>query len=492
MDHIIRDAVDKHHPAYNDKAWEKMEKKLDKHLPQDKDRRRPFFFLLLFLLLGGAAFFGITYLKNNKTPDGKGITENKNSQQVQSQDEKEEHQTAQSVTESTTPASNSVDSPADENKTATTSDNDLNKDSKSAPVQATANATSKTSNITFPENKNNDTENTGKNKRRLFANKGKPNIRITTADPSEDDVVKNEKQQSKNKAPKKRNSDDKKKVVITSSEPETTDDENVAAVIPEQKKDPVVTEVKKEEPQLKEEPQQVTGDKKENKAEEKQVPVTETKASSSPDKKKTKKNIPGNFGITVSAGPDLSFVELNKPGKTTLTYGAGLSYRFKKRITVRAGFYASKKIYSAMPEQYTFQGTTYPYLYDINAVCKVYEIPVSLSYNFAERKNHNWFGNAGLSSFLMKTEDYDYNYKVPYGQNYNYYTYKSSIKDQNKHYFAVLTLSAGYQYNFGKRVSLQAEPYVKLPLGGVGEGKIKLKSAGVLFTATVRPFAKKK
>lgn len=492
MDHIIRDAVDKHHPAYNDKAWEKMEKKLDKHLPQEKDRRRPFFFLLLFLLLGGAAFFGTTYLKNNKTPDGKGITENKNSEQVQSQDEKEEQQMAQSVTESTTPASNGVNSPANENKTTPASDNDLNKVSKNAPVQATANAINKTNNVALLQNKNsNDAENTGKNKRQPLASKGKSNIRITTVDASEDDVVKNEKQQLKNKTPEKRNTEDKKNVVVTAAEPETTDDANVAAVTPEQKKDPVVAEAKKEESQQKEEPQQVSGDKKENKANEKQVPVTETKASSSPDKKKAKKNIPGNFGITVSAGPDLSFVELNKLGKATLTYGAGLSYQFRKRITVRAGFYASKKIYSASPEQYTFQGTTYPYLYDIDAVCKVYEIPVSLSYNFAQRKNHNWFGNAGLSSFLMKTEDYDYNYKVPYGQNYNYYTYKSNIRDRNKHYFAVLTLSAGYQYNFGKRVSLQAEPYVKLPLGGVGEGKIKLKSAGVLLTATVRPFAKK-
>ena len=34
MDHIIREAANNHHPAYNDKAWEKMEKQLDKQLPQ--------------------------------------------------------------------------------------------------------------------------------------------------------------------------------------------------------------------------------------------------------------------------------------------------------------------------------------------------------------------------------------------------------------------------------------------------------------------------
>ena len=51
----IREAAENHHPAYDEKAWEKMEKLLDKHLPQKKDdRRRIIFFLLLFLLLGGA------------------------------------------------------------------------------------------------------------------------------------------------------------------------------------------------------------------------------------------------------------------------------------------------------------------------------------------------------------------------------------------------------------------------------------------------------
>jgi len=36
-----------------------------------------------------------------------------------------------------------------------------------------------------------------------------------------------------------------------------------------------------------------------------------------------------------------------------------------------------------------------------------------------------------------------------------------------------------------------AETYLKVALGGVGVGKIKLNSAGVLFTITVKPFAKK-
>src|SRR5258705_7399741 len=61
MDKKIKAAADSHFPAYDDKAWEKMEVLLDKHLPQQKDDRRRIFFLLflfLFLLIGG----GGTYL----------------------------------------------------------------------------------------------------------------------------------------------------------------------------------------------------------------------------------------------------------------------------------------------------------------------------------------------------------------------------------------------------------------------------------------------
>ena len=42
FDDKIRDAAEHHHPAYNEGAWGKMNKLLDKHLPQEKKRRRGF------------------------------------------------------------------------------------------------------------------------------------------------------------------------------------------------------------------------------------------------------------------------------------------------------------------------------------------------------------------------------------------------------------------------------------------------------------------
>ena len=40
FDKKIKEAADHHHPAYDEKAWMKMEKLLDTHLPQKKDDRR--------------------------------------------------------------------------------------------------------------------------------------------------------------------------------------------------------------------------------------------------------------------------------------------------------------------------------------------------------------------------------------------------------------------------------------------------------------------
>ena len=127
-------------------------------------------------------------------------------------------------------------------------------------------------------------------------------------------------------------------------------------------------------------------------------------------------------------------------------------------------------------------------MYNIDANCKVYELPVTVSYNFGKAGNHQWFASAGLSSYLMKKESYDYYYNNPPG---NIYKKSWSISNKNQNYFSVLGLSAGYEYSFSKRTSLLAEPYLKMPLSGIGAGKVKLNSGGILFTFTLKPFYKK-
>ncbi|HMC99532.1 MAG TPA: outer membrane beta-barrel protein, partial [Ferruginibacter sp.] len=198
----------------------------------------------------------------------------------------------------------------------------------------------------------------------------------------------------------------------------------------------------------------------------------------------------GNFGISFSAGPDLSFVELNKPGKITLSYGVGLSYTFLKKLTLQSGFYVSRKLYSSDSADYHPPASFWQYNYtvdNIDANCKVYEVPISLLYNFKAKGKHQLYAGAGISTLFMKTESYDYTYKYfgqPYSRNF-------AISNENQHNFSMLTLTGGYQYNVSNRISVSASPYVKLPLTGIGFGKVQLKSGGIMFNATVKPFKKK-
>ncbi len=486
MDHIIRDAAENHHPAYNDKAWDKMEAMLDKQLPQKKDKKKYIFFLLFFLLLGGGALFTVYQLNRDKGKAPAGIAAEKGNN----------GQPGKSTAIQPAERNDNGSSPANKNDTPGTE-----------PASEIATGPARNTDETVlkqPGNtgSNNNSENAVSNKRTVQAGKGRSVMNMTAPEMGNNDMVISGREQGNKRPPVNKKGKGKKNVSITAAAPETEEGNETASapaktakeeltkketagqqIMDEQKKETIDQPVKEEE--KKEE--QVK--KEEEKKKEEVAAVTENKPASSPEKKKTKKNIAGNFGITVSVGPDLSFVSLNKLGKATIMYGAGLSYNFGKRLTVRAGFYASNKIYDAAPDQYHSPGGNYPYLYNIAAECKVYEIPVSLAYNFGYGKKHNWFGNVGLSSFLMKTEDYNYQYKTPSGQ---YYDYALGIKDRNKHYFSVLTLSAGYNYKLSNRVSFQAEPYVKIPLGGVGQGKVKLNSSGILFTATIKPFAKKK
>ena len=119
----------------------------------------------------------------------------------------------------------------------------------------------------------------------------------------------------------------------------------------------------------------------------------------------------------------------------------------------------------------------------------MYDIPVTVDYKISSNKKQSWFASAGVSSLLMKEEIYDYYFKPTYSP--TYITYTKTLYNQNKHYFSVLNLSGGYTRVLSKNISLQAEPYFKIALDGIGYGKVKLNSGGVLFSAVIKPFAKK-
>ncbi|NOT51709.1 MAG: hypothetical protein HOP10_10585 [Chitinophagaceae bacterium] len=451
FDKKVKDAADHHHAAYDEKAWGKMEKLLDKHLPQKEDNRRRFiFFLLLFLLAGGGTWLMISKpwqgdkkiatinpvaekdpVSKNSTSDN---TIEKNNTPVSTNNTGADNNNTEvpSVTMNDQPVNNTVGTPVNNLPAKTRSQNKISgKEKEDQTSFAVTEARKKSKRVPGADQQKND--------KAITANSPVGQNPVTIVPGVSSDMSKSEP-------------------VANTTKPVVLSPVAVATEKPVQKEDPVIAKT--------------------------DIPESKTTEAKKKNDKTKRKN---SLFFTLSTGPDLSFVGSGNSSKTKLMAGAGIGFTYKERFTLRTGFYSGRKVYSARASDYKAPPAFYqfyPYLERVDANCKVYEIPVSVSYNFG--KKQNFFVSAGISSLLMKEESYDYLYKyTPTG---NTYSNTWTIKNENSHYFSVGTLSAGYKHNIGKRISVMAEPYIKIPFAGVGYGKVKLNSGGVLFTVGIKVF----
>ncbi|MFT3678509.1 MAG: hypothetical protein QM781_21615 [Chitinophagaceae bacterium] len=129
--------------------------------------------------------------------------------------------------------------------------------------------------------------------------------------------------------------------------------------------------------------------------------TTAVAETTKPDNKtgKPRQSFSKRLGITASLGVDVNGVRLNELNNAKTVWGVGLSYDVSRRITMRTGFFASRKIYVANPSDYhppyNFWNY-YPNLQKIDANCMVYEIPLSVIYNGGNTAKSHWFASAGF------------------------------------------------------------------------------------------------
>ncbi|MEP6712244.1 MAG: outer membrane beta-barrel protein [Ferruginibacter sp.] len=207
-------------------------------------------------------------------------------------------------------------------------------------------------------------------------------------------------------------------------------------------------------------------------------------------KQKQHKTIAG-FYLLASAGAEEGGVNLFSFKNSSLSpkYGLGLGYRLNNKLSVQTGFYRSRKKYLAGPDEYHTKQGSYLNMVKISRVdanCLVYEIPLSARFDFIRKPTTVYYATTGLSSYIMKREDYKYyftNNNIP-GQ--SAWTYRG-----NKNLFSILTLSAGIEKKINKNISIQAEPSVSIPLAGVGDGSVKIFST-TLQVGLKYQFLKKK
>lgn len=216
------------------------------------------------------------------------------------------------------------------------------------------------------------------------------------------------------------------------------------------------------------------------------VPDTTTKTTITINKiqPKKKSSFLSKFELIAFAAADITSTNVSLKDPKSLTFGIGLSYQITKKLSIATGFGVSRKLYTADSVDYKNQPwvvAAYK-LKTVDANCLVYELPINLQYQFAQSKKSSWLAVGGISTYFMKNEVYDYNYTWYNQPRKTTYT----IEDKNNHLFSILNLAVGYRRQLNKQLSYQLAPFVKIPLTGIGEGKVNLYSAGLQLSVNLK------
>lgn len=208
-------------------------------------------------------------------------------------------------------------------------------------------------------------------------------------------------------------------------------------------------------------------------------PSTSTTSISGDKKARNKKVYAALLG-----GPDVSNVKGSSVSKVGYSFGFIAGYRAGKNINIETGLMWSKRFYKSEGKYFNTKKLPIPAyvkIIELDGFCQMYELPIGVTYEFKPGKKNTWFSALGFSTYFMKNEDYEYKY-LSYGQqNTRYVKYDNSVNN----WFSILNVSVGLNKKIAKNALLRVQPYIKIPLKGIGIGSLPV-SGGGLYAGVVK------
>jgi hypothetical protein len=179
-------------------------------------------------------------------------------------------------------------------------------------------------------------------------------------------------------------------------------------------------------------------------------------------------------------GPQLN--EVKSQGMRKLSIGLGIvgGYRFSRNISLETGIHFSKKHYFSDGKYFNMKNPDPAMPPDMKVLTiegnsSLFEWPVKLRYDLLQKNKTTLFSSAGISSyFLIKEKN---NYVTMMNGNQDQMT--GNYKNTNRYIAAAINLSAGYEYKTGNQNSIRLEPYIQIPIKGIGVGSMPVTSAGL-------------
>ncbi|TCZ70616.1 porin family protein [Flaviaesturariibacter aridisoli] len=210
------------------------------------------------------------------------------------------------------------------------------------------------------------------------------------------------------------------------------------------------------------------------------VPAVSDSVPNTPAPKKQPSQRRSHFYAGIVGGTGFTTIKRQKSPGPGYDIGIAVGYQPNRHLAIEAEVLWSRKQYFSHGKYLKNDLSylpAYSYVRAVNGDCRMIEIPLTLQYHFAFRKKGNWFAAAGFSSYLMKREEYGYDVKnlmTTYEGHYD-----TTLRNATRDWMALLQVSAGYRFELRRRYSLRVEPYVQLPVGDAGAGRLPLTSYGL-------------
>ncbi|WP_256003442.1 hypothetical protein [Pedobacter deserti] len=181
------------------------------------------------------------------------------------------------------------------------------------------------------------------------------------------------------------------------------------------------------------------------------------------------------FVLSIIAAPDISTSPSNLSTKISTNIGVLGTYALSDRLSVTTGLVYAVKRYG--------YGSTTIGAYgagsrssDVFADCRVLDIPLNLNYMIFEKGRNSLTINPGISSYLMLNEKYEYHIGEAGSPAQ---VSRREIVNKNQHLFGVGNISLSLNRQLSNKVNVGLQPFLKVPLTGIGEYNTRLRSMGV-------------
>ena len=184
------------------------------------------------------------------------------------------------------------------------------------------------------------------------------------------------------------------------------------------------------------------------------------------------------YGLIV--GPGFNAVKAQGLRKTGFDIGFLAGYRINAKLNVETGLVFAQKYYTTAGKYFSkkeiepmMQGGKQ--VTQVQGSSSIFEIPIHLRYYLANKNNHRFFSSAGFSSYIITTESNKYFTSLNGAEEKLYGFYQTD----RRYFVAAIDLGVGYEQSLGRKNNIRFEPYIQIPIKGIGIGNLPITGTGL-------------